>query len=427
MKKKKKKQKFSLKNLISKIKPSKVKKKKTWKTRIKNFFFYEEEKENTFKSEETIVLILTTALLMFLTGFMIGKLTYMNNKNLNSYFTKEIIKAYTLIDDEYDVDDKELVKGAVKGMLNTLGDPYAEVLEPAFENEINGKFEGFGIQIITKAVGEIYIHEVFENSAAKEAGLLVGDRLIQIDDLTMDDKTGTDFANYVQNKKEKEFTLKILRDKKEKVFKLSKKETIIPSIYKEEINYDSKTFDYIRISIFSGTTKKQLEETLKTLKHKDNGLIIDLRNNSGGRLDVLEDVLSLFLDSKQVMYQTDDNGRKEKFYSKGKKNYEGKIVILTNENSASASEMLTVALKENLGAYQIGKTTYGKGTVQRVGTLNALEFKYTIKTWLSPKGVVVNKIGVKPDLEVELNEKYFKEPTKDNDNQLQAALNKLKE
>ena len=166
---------------------------------------------------------------------------------------------------------------------------------------------------------------------------------------------------------------------------------------------------------------------LKELENANiDALIIDVRNNSGGHLTTAVSVISNFLNGKNVIYQIEKDGNRTKFYSEGKVNKKYPIVVLQNGDSASASELLASSLKESYGATIIGTKSYGKGTVQEVVDLdNGDKYKFTTKKWLTPNGNFINKVGIKPDVEVELDEKYFETPTDENDNQLQTAIDYL--
>ena len=166
---------------------------------------------------------------------------------------------------------------------------------------------------------------------------------------------------------------------------------------------------------------------MKTLEKQNiDSLIIDVRENTGGHLTTAVSLLSNFLDSKHVIYQIEKDNKTTKYYSKGKVQKKYPIVVLQNENSASASELLSAALKEEYGATIVGKTSFGKGTVQEVVSLsNGDTYKFTTKKWLTPKGNWIHKKGIAPDIEVNLSEKYQENPVEENDNQLQAAIDYL--
>ena len=154
-------------------------------------------------------------------------------------------------------------------------------------------------------------------------------------------------------------------------------------------------------------TYEQFSEQLKDLENKGiDSLIIDFRENSGGELGIATNMISLFMKKDKVIYQIEDrNGNKEKKYSKGKENKKYPIIILVNENTASAAEIMTASLKDNLNAVVIGKNTYGKGTVQTImTTANGEKYKITISKWLTPNGDWINGVGIKPDIEVDIKD-----------------------
>ena len=181
------------------------------------------------------------------------------------------------------------------------------------------------------------------------------------------------------------------------------------------------------MDIFSATTYNQFEKAVQKLENEQvEGMIIDLRDNTGGHLSVVTDMLSLFLDDSHVIYQIEDKDQTTKYYSTGKETKEYPVVILQNGNSASASELFTAAMKEEYGAKVVGTTSYGKGTVQELNTLqDGTQYKFTTKKWLTPKGNWVHEKGITPDVEVELDEGYRNEPTRENDNQFQRAVSTL--
>ena len=178
------------------------------------------------------------------------------------------------------------------------------------------------------------------------------------------------------------------------------------------------------MSIFANNTYEQFKKALSNLENENmNGLIIDLRSNSGGHLSSAEEIISLFLDSSHPIYQIKTKDSLNTYYSLGKETKKYKIVILIDKNSASASEVVTSALTEQYGAVTVGEKSYGKGTVQELQSLNDGEqYKLTTKSWLTSKGKVIDGKGIEPDYKVSLDEKYYDEPSFDNDNQLQKAI-----
>ena len=196
--------------------------------------------------------------------------------------------------------------------------------------------------------------------------------------------------------------LVINRDGEEKEVSLSKGKVTISSVSSKMLNANNKNIGYIKISIFALNTYEQFKDKLNNLEKDDiEGLIIDLRDNSGGHSSTAENILSLFLSNKRVMYQVKDQNKIEKKYSNGSKEKTYPIVVLVNSESASASEIVASALKENVNATLVGNTTYGKGTVQNLIELPTGEqYKYTTKIWLTANGNSINGEGINPDIEV---------------------------
>ena len=345
-----------------------------------------------------------------------------NNNNV----MEEIEKHYNFIVDNYyqEVDKDELIKGAVEGMLSKLDD-YSEFIDTDSNNftiTLNGEYEGLGIEIVNDINGNIIISGVFEDSPASKAGLKSYDIITKMNDIDLKNVATSDFINMIGSDLVK---LTINRDGDEFYVELKKEKITIKSVSSEIIN---NNIGYIKVDIFANNTYQQFKQQLIQLENNNiESLIIDLRDNTGGYLTAVENMLSLFMDKTHIIYQTEKKDTIEKFYSKGKNNKTYKIVILQNEGSASASEIMSSALKEQLDAYIIGKASYGKGTVQQLYNTNDIgQYKFTTKKWLTSKGVWINEVGVKPDLEIELDEKYYTMPTKENDNQLAAAINYLK-
>jgi carboxyl-terminal processing protease len=185
---------------------------------------------------------------------------------------------------------------------------------------------------------------------------------------------------------------------------------------------------YISLSTFNSLTDDQFSDALTKLdKEGAKSLIIDLRGNGGGYLSTVTNIISKFVNKKTVIYQIKDKKSTEKYYSLNDSTLNYKVVILINEESASASEIMCSALQEQYGAILVGKTTFGKGTVQEVRELpNKTVFKFTTQEWLTSKGKSINGVGVKPDYDIDLPEDYYSNPTLENDTQLQKAIELLK-
>ena len=400
---------------------------------VQNHVSTKEKKEsnNEFSLLEVIGLLIAAAVITFIIGIIVGN-NYAKDHSYSSDPTvNEIRNNYNIIKEQYpDVSNADLLNGAIEGMLDAVGDPNASLIEKdsTMDIEIKGIYEGIGLEVTTYGYGEIYVSSVFTDSSAEQVGIKVGDQLIQIDDLVLNEKTGSDFAEYIRNSDKDQFSLVIARDGEEISYSVEKQLTIIPSVFTEVFENGDKKTGYLQIAIFSEQTLTQFQEKLIQLENENiDNLIIDLRGNSGGVLTIVNGMLSLMMDSSNILYQTDTNGEIEKYYSSGDSNKEYDIVVLVDGESASASEIMASALRDNLGASIVGTKTYGKGTVQQIKELSSGdEYKVTTKKWLTPKGVCVDKVGLEPDYVVELDEEYYKDPSDVTDNQLQKALELLK-
>ena len=342
----------------------------------------------------------------------------------------EFIKNYNYIIENYyqDVDKKTILNGALNGLLAALGDPYAsyfdEIESDTFDKQLNGNFEGIGVEIINNDDGDIEIYSVFEDSPADEAGLKKGDVIKSVNDKEFLNKTNSELTSYIASVKDSELKVVIIRNGKEKELNITKRNVVIKSVKSKIIKENEKKIGYIRVSIFAFNTAEQFKNALKELEEKEiDSLIIDLRDNTGGHLTAVESMISEFLDSSHVIYQMQKKDKITKYYSTGNKNKKYKIVLLANGNSASASEVMIAALTEEYGATFVGEKTFGKGTVQELIDLKEkTEYKFTTKKWLTPKGNWINEKGINPDIEVKASEDYIDNPTEENDNQLETAI-----
>jgi carboxyl-terminal processing protease len=391
------------------------------------------EKKNLFQTSEVVILTIVTCTIGIIMGYLVG--TRMNKKDTKEYSSdlQEFIKNYEYIVDNKiaDVSSTDLIKGAIEGMLSTFEDDYSYVIDEEEQENFNirlmGEYEGVGVEIVSTTDGQIYIYTVFEDSPAEKAGLKVGDEIIKVDGESTSEKTSTDIANYIKTSEKSSFDITVSRSGEEMTFTVTREKVIINSVASRVIEKDDKKIGYIYLSIFSASSYEQFKEKLEELEKQNiDSLIIDVRYNNGGHLTTATNILSLFLDSSNIIYQTDKDGEIEKFYSTGKETKTYPIVVLQNSSSASASEMLSAALKEQYGAKVVGETSFGKGTVQELITLSdGTEYKFTTKKWLTPKGNWINETGVAVDYEVELDDAYFEDPTDENDSQLQKAIEVL--
>lgn len=385
-------------------------------------------KTKNFSTIEVIFLVVMTCLISLYFGI---KVTY--KKDNRDEVIREIETVYNELIENYhgDFSKEDLLSGAINGMTSAL-DAYSTLID-SDENEnfyltLEGSYSGVGIEISADRNNNIIIIGVIENSPADKAGLETNDIVKKIDDIDLTEKDYKFLSEYIRkNADKKEYTIVVERNNEQLTYELKKDVVTIKSVASEIIEKEKLKIGYIYISIFSNTTPSQFRKELQELKEQNiNALIIDVRDNSGGHLTTAVSILSELVSSEHIIYQTEKDGKKSKFYSLGNKDFEYPIVVLQNSNSASASEMLTISLKENLNAKVIGEKSYGKGVIQEVNYLsNGDSYKYTTKSWLSPNGIWINEKGIVPDIEVKLSEEYYNNPTQESDNQLQTAINEL--
>ncbi|MDD6388747.1 MAG: S41 family peptidase [Bacilli bacterium] len=385
--------------------------------------------KNLFKISELFSLIIITMIVSLTFGYFLGQ--RMNSTTKLSDEMKKFINDYNEIKENYyeDINDKEILKKALESVVNSLGDPYSTVIDNSLSNSINtelkGEYSGFGIQIANTKDNRIIIVSIIDDSPALEAGLKAGDIILKMDGESVEGKTTDEFTKLVKNSNKQTIVLTLLRDNKEIDIAVTRKIVTLKSVSSKIFEQDGKKVGYIYISIFAANTDSQFKKELIDLEKKGiNSLVIDVRDNTGGHLTSVENIISMFLDKKHVIYQIESKGKITKTYSKNNDSKKYKVVMLVNQNSASASEMLTAAMKEEYGSEVVGMKTFGKGTVQEVGnTSNTnLNYKITTKKWLTPKGNWINKKGIEPTIKVELSKDYIKNPSEETDNQLKTAI-----
>lgn len=385
--------------------------------------------KNLFKISELFSLIIITMIVSLTLGYFLGQ--RMNGTTKLSDEMKKFINDYNEIKENYyeDINDKEILKKALESVVNSLGDPYSTVIDNSLSNSINtelkGQYSGFGIQIANTKDNRILIVSIIDDSPALEAGLKAGDIILKMDGESVEGKTTDEFTKLVKGSNKQTIILTLLRDNKEIDIAVTRKIVTLKSVSSKIFEQDGKKVGYIYISIFAANTDSQFKKELIDLEKKGiNSLVIDVRDNTGGHLTSVENIISLFLDKKHVIYQIESKGKITKTYSKNNDSKKYKVVMLVNENSASASEMLTAAMKEEYNSEVVGMKTFGKGTVQEVGnTSNTnLNYKITTKKWLTPKGNWINKKGIEPTIKVELSKEYIKNPSEETDNQLKTAI-----
>lgn len=387
-------------------------------------------KKEGFSYPEMVIIMIIAILF----GFLIGNVVSFTKKETTNSSVpselKEFVDTYNdIVNNYYDkVNKEELIDAGIKGMINYLDDPYATYFDGTsstnFNQTLEGNYEGVGIEV-TLDNNKVKITKVFADTPAKKAGIKVGDYITKVNGESVEGKSLSDVVSLIKNAKNKEVEITITRDSQEKTMKVTRTTVDMPYTSSKVYEENGKKIGYLKIEMFSNNITKQVKKELESLKKKNiDKLVIDVRDNPGGYLTQVTEILSLFMTKKDVIYQLQTKNNKEKVYSTSSKaTYSYPVVVLINENSASASEILASAFKETYNAEIVGVNSYGKGTVQKTGDLNNGDtIKYTVQKWLTPKGNWINEKGVTPTKEVKLELKENEILTEDNDNQLKAAI-----
>lgn len=337
-----------------------------------------------------------------------------------------------MIDQEYlgEVDNAEMAEGIYAGLVYGLGDVYSRYYtadEYAQETaSTDGAYAGIGVSIQKNKNGGVQIAECYEGGPGAEAGLQTGDVITAINDTDVTDMELSDVVSLIRENKDKTIVLTVFRENEEKSREISVDVTDVelPSVFGEML--DKKT-GYIQITQFTGVTLQQYKDMFAELKDKGmERLVIDLRDNPGGLLTSVCDILREILPEGLIVYTEDKYGNREEENCDGKHQLDMPLAVLVNENSASASEIFAGAVQDHEVGTIVGTTTYGKGVVQELRQLSdGSAVKLTVSNYYTPNGNSINKVGIKPDVEVKLASELLNkdEITHGEDNQLQKALN----
>lgn len=390
-------------------------------------------KKPTFEFWEVLIITIVASTIMSLsTGYVVFRsnniITTKNNENI-----EEFIKSYNNITSNYydNINESALIDAAINGMLDYLNDPYTTYLDENNTNMLTdslaGTYEGIGIEVTKNENNEIEIVTVFEDAPSFKAGLKPKDIITKINDIDVTEKDTTEAVNIIKGSKEKEIFIEVKRD--EEIIKITVlKETLyVPNVETNLVNYNNKNVGYIYLEKFTDTIYEQFnKELLKLEKNNLDGLIIDLRGNTGGYLSGATKIAEMFLEKGKVIYSLENKLNKEQTIDTTEEKRDYKVYILVNNGSASASEILAAALKYSYDATLVGTKTYGKGKVQKTSNLSdGTMYKYTSAKWLTPNGNCIDGFGLSPDLNVELSEEYNQNPSLENDNQYQMALHEI--
>lgn len=307
-----------------------------------------------------------------------------------------------------DVDNADLEKGVYKGMLSGLGDPYSQYYTADEYNQImestSGSYRGIGATLSqNQEDGSCRVVNTFANSPAAEGGLLEGDIICKVDDVEVTGMDLSQVVSYIKGEEGTQVTLTVLRDGREREIILVRRTIEISTVAYE---MKENRIGYIALSEFDEVSTKQFRAALQDLESQGmKGLVVDLRDNPGGMLAVVVEILDMFLPEGTVVYTEDKYGDRQEYTASANVETEAPLAVLINGNSASASEIFAGAIKDYERGTLVGTTTYGKGIVQRVmGLGDGSAIKLTVAAYYTPKGNNIHGKGIEPDVEVELTE-----------------------
>ena len=338
----------------------------------------------------------------------------------------------TILEDEYigELDDEQMLEMAIKGYVAGVGDEYTVYYTPEEMSEeydtAMGNYVGIGIyMIVNYEEGTITVVEPMEDSPALEAGLKEGDLIVKVDGEVITPDNVSEMSNKIKGEEGTIVKLGIKRDEEEFEVEVERRRIEVSHIESRMIE---DNIAYIQILDFDGGVAKEFKENYEDLKSKGaKSLIIDIRGNGGGVVDEAIDILEMICDKgSTLLIETDKDGKEEETKSKETPIIDIPMVVLTNGNSASASEIFAGALKDYDKATVIGTKTYGKGVIQTLYKLSdGSGLKITTAEYCTPNRNKKNKVGVEPDIIVELPD-GITERTDENDTQLQRAIEELK-
>ncbi|RCW67078.1 S41 family peptidase [Saliterribacillus persicus] len=333
---------------------------------------------------------------------------------------EKVASAFDIIKTSYleEVEDGALIEGAIQGMLETLGDPYSVYMDQEtmeqFNEQIESSFEGIGAEV-SMVEGNVTIVAPIKDSPAEEAGLRPNDQILSVDGESIEGMELYDAVAKIRGEKGTTVTLEVRRPGVDDILSIEITRDSIPleTVYAETREQDGKTVGIIELTSFSEKTSERFEEELTKLEEDGiDGLVIDVRGNPGGLLPSVEEILKNFVPKDTPYIQIEDpKGEKSRYFSNIEEPKSYPISVLIDEGSASASEILAIALNEAEDYPTVGTTSFGKGTVQQTVSMgDGSTIKLTRFKWLSPEGNWIHEEGVEPTVEQKQPEYYYTNP-----------------
>ena len=392
---------------------------------------------NTKNRLKVAVLLIAVSLLSFILGaklkskpFYVLKETDVTIED-SLHHLRQINDIMNLVKHKYveEVDQEVLIEGAIRGMIDAIGDPYSTYMNPSefkdFMISVDGSFEGVGLSLgYDESSSSIVVIAPIEGSPAFKAGIYPKDRIVKVDDVDLKSKNLDDAVKLMRGKKGTKVTIYVERPGVDEVLQF---ELVRDNIRLATVRHDILPGDigYIKISSFDSYTSKEFKEAIDELENKGlKGIILDLRNNPGGSLQESVDVADRILGKGLIVYTEDRYKNKLEEYYSDEKKLSLPLVVLVNENSASAAEIVAGAIQDHKAGIIVGNKTYGKGSVQELDPfVDGSGIKLTIAKYYIPSGRCIDGVGIEPDIKINLpdNINPFLVPV-DKDVQLKKAI-----
>ena len=402
------------------------------------------EEKKRFKAYKVIMLIVLVAFITFLitsigmyqyfTNNSFGKQLVVSSEN-NGEITSELSKYRALIDKYFlgEVDEEKLKEGAIKGYIEGLDDPYTEYISKEdmedYLTDATGNFVGIGIYMVQDTeTNKIMVLAPIKGSPAEKAGILPGDLIVSVDGVTYTAEEMTVASSKIKGEVGTAVKIEVLRGNETLNFELTRENIKVNPVEGKKLE---NNIGYIEFSSFDDGTAEEFKTKFEELQEQGiKSLIIDLRNNGGGIVDEALKIADYILEKDDViLYEVDKNEKETVEKSKNDPIINMPIIILTNENTASSSEILAGALKDYGKAKIVGTKTYGKGVIQQLLTLpDGSGLKITSEEYLTPNKTNINEIGIEPNEEVKLPDSVINVLTVEekDDTQLQKAIEMIK-
>ena len=402
------------------------------------------EEKRGMKTYKVIMLVLLVAFITFIlttigmykyfTGTGFGK-SLVSSSNANNEIANELNKYRKIIDKYYlgDVDEEKLKEGAIKGYIEGLGDKYSEYISKEdmedYMADTTGNFVGIGIYMVQDTkLNKIMVLSPIKGGPAEKAGIQPGDYIISVDDVDYAGDQMSVAANKIKGEAGTTVKIKILRDNETKEYELKREKITVNPVEGKVLD---NNIGYLEFSSFDDGTAEEFKNKYEELQKQGiTSLIIDLRNNGGGIVKEALEIADYILNKDDViLYEVDKNDKETVEKATNDPIINMPIVVLTNGNTASSSEILAGALKDHGKATIIGEKTYGKGVIQQLLTLpDGSGLKITSEEYLTPNKTKINGIGIEPDEQISLPDtvKNVLNVEEKDDTQLQKAIEILK-